>query len=143
MSVGSSFVADASVAVKWLIPEQHTDEALRLHKAAALIAVPDFVYAEVGNVLWKHVRRELISEAEARSALNVFEQLSSKIAVYPSRGLLPSALELACHTGASVYDSLYLALAREQQRRCVTADRKLFDRISQTPFAEHMQWIGD
>jgi hypothetical protein len=48
---------DASVAVKWLLPEVHSDAALRILEHHRPLLVPDLLFAEVGNVLWKRVRR--------------------------------------------------------------------------------------
>lgn len=55
-------VIDASIAVKWVVEEEGTIEALALRGAAKLIA-PDLLIAECANILWKKVRRgELLPE---------------------------------------------------------------------------------
>lgn len=52
-----SYVIDASVAVKWYIPEPLSDAAdkyLQLYKdKQAKLLAPDLLLVEVGSVLWK------------------------------------------------------------------------------------------
>jgi predicted nucleic acid-binding protein len=50
-------VVDASVVVKWLLPEIHSEAAKRLLADELQLWAPDLVWAEVGNVLWKRSRR--------------------------------------------------------------------------------------
>ena len=49
-------VIDASVAVKWFLPEIHTDAAEKWMARDAAFLAPDLIYAEFGNVLWKRAR---------------------------------------------------------------------------------------
>ena len=46
-------VIDASVAVKWFIPEIHSQTAVKLLAGKKTLYAPDLIYAEVGNTLWK------------------------------------------------------------------------------------------
>jgi predicted nucleic acid-binding protein len=62
----SELVIDASVAVKWVIEEEGTKEALALRGRA--LAAPDLLIAECANILWKKVRRNELSEGEAAFA---------------------------------------------------------------------------
>lgn len=55
--------------------------------------------------------------------------------------LLDPAWTIALHTGASIYDSLYVALAAFLKAKLVTADRKLLDALAPTPFSKHLLWI--
>ena len=43
------YVVDASVAVKWLLPEEHTEQAESLLVEGNTFAAPDLLFAEVGN----------------------------------------------------------------------------------------------
>ena len=47
----SGLVIDASVAIKWVIEEAGTKEALALRRQA--LAAPDLLVAECANILWK------------------------------------------------------------------------------------------
>jgi predicted nucleic acid-binding protein len=49
----SDFVVDASVAVKWFVPEIYDAQALRLLSGSHQLVAPDLLYVEAGNILWK------------------------------------------------------------------------------------------
>ncbi|WGV26287.1 type II toxin-antitoxin system VapC family toxin [Halotia branconii] len=53
----SRYILDASIAIKWFVPEVHSDAARRLLASNHTFFVPDFFFAEIANVLWKRVRR--------------------------------------------------------------------------------------
>ena len=65
LSPGSSpivdVVVDASVAVKWFVPENHSAEALRLLDARFRRHIPVLLHTEVGQTIWKKVyqRKEM------------------------------------------------------------------------------------
>ena len=59
-------VIDASVAIKWVIAEHGTREALSLRRHR--LFAPDLLVAECANVLWKKTRRNELTEDEARLA---------------------------------------------------------------------------
>jgi len=50
----SPLCIDASIAIKWVIEETGTQEALALRECARLIA-PDLLIPECANILWKKV----------------------------------------------------------------------------------------
>ncbi len=52
----NTFVIDASIAVKWVVEENGTAEALVLRQKAKLIA-SELLVAECANILWKKVQR--------------------------------------------------------------------------------------
>jgi predicted nucleic acid-binding protein len=54
-------VVDASVAVKWFLPEIHWEAAWRLRDSQIALQVPAFFELEFGNVLCKKVRRGELS----------------------------------------------------------------------------------
>ena len=47
----AAWVIDASVAAKWLLPEDGSDQASALLGDALL--VPDLLFAELANIFWK------------------------------------------------------------------------------------------
>ena len=57
----SLLVVDASVALKWVIPEYGSILALALRREHRFTA-PDLLIADCANVLWKQVRRGFLSE---------------------------------------------------------------------------------
>ncbi|HET7206448.1 MAG TPA: type II toxin-antitoxin system VapC family toxin [Terriglobales bacterium] len=128
-------VIDASVAMKWTFPEineQLTSEAVDLLQkyvfGALRIIVPDIFWAEVGNVLWKGVRRERWSRDAARIAATATR--SRAFPTVSSSELLHDALEIAINHDRSVYDSLYLALAVQANCDLITADERLANAVA-------------
>jgi predicted nucleic acid-binding protein len=52
----NTLVIDASIAIKWVVEEDGTREALALRQQAKLIA-PELLVAECANILWKKVQK--------------------------------------------------------------------------------------
>ncbi len=48
-------MVDANVAVKWVLPEIHSDVASRLLTSDYTLSVHDFFFSEIGNIFWKQV----------------------------------------------------------------------------------------
>jgi|SRR5215467_10346947 len=115
-------VVDASVAVKWVLPEPDSGLAVALRRMDALIA-PSLVIAEIGNALWKTVLRGDVDKSDAFGALQVavghFERIVS------IDQLAARALELAVDLRHPIYDCVYLALAERERSPIVSADAKL------------------
>ena len=137
----SLFVVDASVAIKWFLPEIHSDAALRLLAGEHTLHAPDLIFSEFGNVLWKRFRKKEISKAEASATIEAL--LSVPLRVQSSQSLIPLALEIACGEDRTVYDSLYLAAAIVHQFPVVTADAKLYRALRRGPFSAHLLWVED
>jgi predicted nucleic acid-binding protein len=137
----SLFVVDASVAIKWFLPENHSEAALRLLTQPHTLHAPDLIFSEFGNVLWKRVRRNEILKKEADAILEGLRTLN--LQVQPSQALIPLALEIACGENRTVYDSLYLAAAIALQSPLITADARFFRALSKGPFSAHLLWVED
>ena len=137
----SSAVVDASVAVKWFVPERHASDAVRLLRADLTLLSPDLIWIEVGNVLWKKWRAGELTAVAVQGILDDFRRFPLEI--WPAEGLLASAWEIAQASGRTMYDSLYLALAVAAQTQMVTADRRLWNAIQGTPLVRHCLWVGN
>jgi len=120
-------VLDASVVIKWSVPEVHSDDALRYLDPALERHAPELLLAEVANILWKKTGRGEITLDEAARIADDVRQ--SAITIHPMSALFGRALTIAIATGRSAYDSLYLALAESLSFRVVTADRRLYNAL--------------
>ncbi len=134
-------VVDASVAAKWFLKEEHTEEAHRLLDGPDELHAPDFLLIEMDNVLCKRIRRGDVADREADSARAMLRELP--LEYHPFSPLLDSAYSVAKQTRRSLYDCLYVALAMTLGGRMVTADRKLYDAIAAGPFAGYVVWVED
>ena len=135
------YVVDASVAVKWYLPEVHDAEALRLLNLDAELLAPDLIYSEVGNILWKRVRAGDFTAAEGAAVLESFSRIN--LVISPSHPLIMPAFEIACQTQRTVYGSLYLSLAVRENALFVTTDEKLYNALQGTPLASALLWVAD
>ncbi len=127
-----TFVVDASIAIKWVVEEEGTPQALAVRKSARLIA-PDLLVAECANILWKKAQRGELTPEEADLAARLLER--SDIELMPMRGLLHAATRLAVALSHPAYDCVYLALALANRTRYVTADDRLIRKLGLQPDA--------
>lgn len=140
----TTFVLDASVAVKWVVPSSNeplTDESLRLFKryrdGEVDFVVPDIFWAELGNVLWRGARRGRWSRSDAENAILDFAH--REFTTVSSQALLSEALKIAFVHNQSLYDCLYAALAVQAQSDLITADERLANALA-ARFP--VKWLG-
>lgn len=137
----SSLVVDASVAVKWFVPEIHSDAAAAWLDRGVDLLAPDLIFAEVGNIVWKKIARHEIDDDEARRILRAFQSIP--FASRAAASLLPIAFEIAFGLSRTVYDCMYLALAVAEDSVVVTADRKLYDVVAASALHRQICWVEE
>lgn len=120
-------VVDACLALKWVLEEEGTQEALALwdrwQAAGERVAAPPIFRAEVANTLRQVVRRGV---ATARDADDLLDALLETVAIEDPPALYARALWMAHDFDlGAVYDALYLALAESEGCEVWTADRRL------------------
>lgn len=137
------FVVDASVAVKWLVPEPHAEAAIGLLDPLIQLHAPVHWMAEVGTTLWaKAAVHGALSRQQALDRIAWLGEVD--VVGHPIGPLLGKAAELAFDLHLTVYDTLYLALAKVSGIRFVTADRKLFVKAGEHPdLVGLVVWIAD
>jgi predicted nucleic acid-binding protein len=124
----STLVIDASIAVKWVVEEEGTPQALTLRRRAKLIA-PELLVAECATILWKKVQRDELSKEEALLGARLLQV--AEIELLPTRSLLEAATRIAIELNHPAYDCLYLALAVESDCRFVTADERFLRKLGE------------
>jgi predicted nucleic acid-binding protein len=134
-------VVDASVAVKWVIEEDHSTNAALLLQYDALHA-PDHWQAEAVNVLWSKVAKGDLTAADAQERMALL--LRAPVAGAPLADLMPRAFAISLDCSVPIYDSLYIALAEKRKIPFVTADVRLIRRmIGDSTLTGRMVWVGD
>ncbi len=132
----SSVVVDASVAVKWVLPEEHTDRAHALMAASIearqRLVGPPHLPVEVVNAIYQRRRRgaphERLSEADADQALARFLAFPLELVNPPT--LYAQAFAFArTHGLSNVYDSAYVVLAELLGTTLWTADETLLNAL--------------
>ncbi len=132
-------VVDASVAVKWFIPEVHSEAAKRVLEADHELIAPELILAEVASALWKKRRR---GELPADAARDMFADFRR----YPIRmvrltPLSEAAYRIAERLERSVYDCFYLALAEHSDGSLLTADRRFYEAAAADSTTPSPLWI--
>ena len=134
----TSFVVDASVAIKWVVEEPGTDAALSIRAAGRLVA-PELWVAECANILWKKVRRGEFSADQALAAAELLE--AAGVEVMAGEPALSQVVRLATTLDHPAYDCVYLALAADNGWTMVTADDRLLERLRGTSLERHVRSI--
>jgi predicted nucleic acid-binding protein len=137
----TAIVVDASVAAKWLIPEELSDEAGRWLAAEYELMAPDLLWAELGNVLWKKHRRREMDARIAAQLLRDFGRMPVRF--HAAERWIGAAVDLAVRHGVTVYDGLYLALAAGHECRLVTADRRLHETCRGGSLRRLVAWVEE
>jgi len=136
----SVFVVDASVVVKWFVPEIHSAAARRLLQLPHQYLAPDLLFAETANTIWKKIRRQELTRADGTRLVADIGQVA--VESVSCRALAEDAHALANATGQTVYDSMYVALAIRLDTRLMTADDRLEAALRKVPaVARHIQLL--
>lgn len=121
------YVLDASVAIKWALPEADSLKALALRddyrNAIHELIAPDIFQIEVAHALTRAERRNILQRGEALKELVLLMQARPRL--YPFGALLGRAVEISSLAGIGVYDSVYVALSEREQCPIVTSDNRL------------------
>jgi predicted nucleic acid-binding protein len=142
--VSGPVVVDASLALKWVLREPYSVEALGLleeWRAASLRPMAPSLFAyEVANALFKRVRRAELALELASSRLS--DLLSMGPRLVHDRSTYRRALGLAHRFGRPTsYDAHYLALAEREGCECWTADERLWNAVKQE--LPWVRWVGE
>jgi len=123
------YVVDASVLAKWILTgEPYEENALRVKddsvKKIVELHSPGIVLYELGNVLWKALKKSRISNDDASKALDAITSMGVSF-----HELVPDdiskAFKVANLLNLTVYDASYLYLSSKLSIPLLTADEKL------------------
>jgi len=118
-----TLVVDASVAAKWVLPEDGADKAAILRHEPDDFIAPSLIVAEIGNAVWKRVIGKELSTADALQAHEIAISLLGRLV--PLEELGARATEIAIELRHPIYDCFYLALAERENTTLVTSDPRL------------------
>ena len=121
-------VIDTMVFVYALLRvESKYEQALAVLAEAEQIIVPDSFFAELGNVVWQWIVFRQLPINIGLDVLHDAEELVTK--VIPVTSVFDSALRLAVEKNHSLYDTVFVAAAVQEQVQVVTFDRKFADKF--------------
>jgi predicted nucleic acid-binding protein len=121
---------DASLVLKWLVPEEGSRQALELYKQwdrdGVVLMAPGLVDHEVGTALRQKVVRGLLQADDFYLIYDFYKRLG--LLLLDPVDLVPKTLAIAAAISQpTVYDVSYLLLAKEQGIDFFTADRRFFE----------------
>jgi len=109
-------VLDSCVALKWVLPEQDSDKAIRLRdeyrQGIHELLAPDVFVAEIAHALARAERRKLLQPNEGEQKLMEVHSTPPKLHSYLP--LVANAFALSTQFRIGFYDCLYLALAEQE-----------------------------
>lgn len=129
----TGYVVDASVAVKWLVEEDHSNEAIGLLDGGSRLVAPALLFAETANALWAMHRRGEISADDMFDAVDTLRAAPVSLPTSMLE-LAAAASRLGTDLDHPVYDCFYLALAIQTQYPVVTADKRFHDKVRGHPY---------
>jgi predicted nucleic acid-binding protein len=105
------------------------------------LVAPDIVLTEAANVLWKTVKRGLLTPEQADVRLTHLPSFFSRL--LPTFDLVPEALMLGVAVNVPVYDCVYVVAGRRASANLVTADTKLIAKLAGTRDHSNVIHIAD
>ncbi|MFZ8848623.1 MAG: type II toxin-antitoxin system VapC family toxin [Thermoproteota archaeon] len=114
-------VIDASALVKFILKEEDWNKVADFLKAGTISV--DLVIKETVNAIWKRVMRKEISLEEAESMFEAMKEILNKAVIIENEmDYIDEAFEISIRRNVTVYDSLYIALAKKKKLELLTAD---------------------
>ena len=137
------YVVDASVAIKLFVLEPLSERVDALFAYLAQVPparcyVPDLLFVECANILWKYVRRFDYPAENAREDMANLRALA--LHTISTADLIVDALDIALAHEITAYDACYVALARHLDVPLLTADEVLVRKLVGTAY--DVRWLG-
>ncbi|MDQ6832932.1 MAG: type II toxin-antitoxin system VapC family toxin [Chloroflexota bacterium] len=139
----STIVVDASIALKWVLPEPDSSVAVALLNDwltnDVRVIAPSWFAGEVANILYRRARRGTFTIADAHQALTGVLDVVER--VQESSLEAHHAMDIAdATTRAATYDAMYLALALTVGAEYWTADEIFFNATKHA--YPQVRWMG-
>jgi len=116
-------VLDASAGIELALTRENSDKYERIIEKSTKVISSDLYKAEVTNVLWKYFKAGQLSKEEAFKRLHYCEELIDEFIDISNNN--EEALLEGIRLDHSIYDLLYLTLARRNGAMLLTQDKKL------------------
>lgn len=119
-------VIDASALTKFVLKEEGWEEVISYLKAGTVSV--DLVVKEVANAVWKRFRQEAVSLEEAKIILQALKEIVEKtVKIEGELNYVDEAVKIAFSRNITVYDSLYIAMAKMKGLNLLTIDETQAD----------------
>lgn len=129
-------VLDASVIYKWYVDEDNSDKANKIledYKSGKIeISIPDLLILELSNALKFNPK---ITSSEINEIIDNLYALELNI-IIPTIELIKSAVKLSYDYEITIYDAIFVALAKDLEFEFITAYKKLYNKIKSIGFVK-------
>ena len=126
-----NIVLDASAVVKWFVKEEESEEMRRIRDlivgGEVMAYVPALLFIEVSNALRY---TEGLTPEDIIRAIGALQKLGLK--VVSDSELLEDAIRIAFEKEITVYDSIYLSLAKKVGGVIITYDKEILNKSGGT-----------
>jgi len=114
-------VIDASALAKFILKEEGWERVADFLKAGTISV--DHVMKETVNAIWKRLIQREISFEDAKSMFEAMKEILSKAVVIENEmNYIDEAFEISIKRNITIYDSLYIALAKKKKLELLTSD---------------------
>lgn len=114
-------VIDASTLAKFILREEGWEEVAEQLKAGTISV--DHAVKEVANAVWKRFRQGAVSREESKIMLNALREIQERaVKLEGELTYLDGAIEIAFNREITIYDSLYIEMAKEKGLKLLTSD---------------------
>lgn len=116
-------VVDASALVAFFLREGEWE---KLSESMKLVVSVDHAIKEFYNAVWRAVKlKGVLSEDEALTVIRLFNSyLERNMVLVDELEYIDQAFKIALETGLTVYDSLYIALAKNERKKLLSLDER-------------------
>ncbi|HVX09884.1 MAG TPA: type II toxin-antitoxin system VapC family toxin [Pirellulales bacterium] len=134
-----TIVVDASVAVKWFVPEPGDEAAEQLLESGEPLIAPALIRIEVAGAFLRRLKKGELPEDDTRVAYQAWERTlaTGAVRLVPDVELYDDAVHCAFMIRHDLPDCLYLALGKRLGASIITADppfqkraKQFYERIS-------------
>ena len=130
---GDKIVLDSSVIAALYFTDPYSDWASDIVNVWRHIYTVDIAYVEVTNVAWKRIHLYKQPKREILQGLKEAIKFINNICmVADSRTIIKDALELALNAKITIYDALFVYLAKKHNTYLATLDKKLVNSLRPT-----------
>jgi predicted nucleic acid-binding protein len=114
-------VIDASALTKFVLKEDGWKEVVPYLKAGTVSV--DLVVKEVANAVWKMFKKGAFSIEESKTILNALKEIVEKVVkIEGEHEYIDEAIKIAFNRDITIYDSLYIAMAKVKGLNLLTID---------------------
>lgn len=136
MTASFRCVLDTNICIKQFIADPLTPKVSQLfnhlNDPHATFFVPDLLYIECTNVLWKYVRANLYTAEHVQADILSLKAL--RFHVTSTKVLMGEAVKIGLSYGITAYDGCYVGLSQQVAAPLLTLDERLVNSVASSSF---------